>query len=116
MLPMLIAAGADLGILVAVIVVAVLVGKPVSYLACDKYPREGNTANFIDSVYRNVRYSDGKVFRWADPDKAACYEMKSLWGLSIALCVLFAFSCIASLALWRRIKVTSQADAPKDIE
>ncbi|KAI9899091.1 hypothetical protein N3K66_005552 [Trichothecium roseum] len=117
MLPMLVAAGADLGILVAVVVVAVLVGKPVSYLACDAYPKEGNTANFIDSVYRNVRYSDGRVFRWVDPDRAACYEMKSLWGLSVALCVLFAFSCVASLALWRRIKTLSAPPAaPKDLE
>lgn len=117
MLPMLVAAGADLGILVAVVVVAVLVGKPVSYLACDGLPKEGNTANFIDSVYRNVRYSDGRVFRWVDPDRAACYEMKSLWGLSVALCVLFAFSCVASLALWRRIKTLSAPPAaPKDIE
>ncbi|KAF4125008.1 Conserved hypothetical, protein [Geosmithia morbida] len=122
MLPMLVATVADAAVLVMVIVVAVLVGKPVSYLKCHDLPgKGGNTANFISSLYSNVKNNakDGgtDVFSWVDPDQAACYEVKALWGLSIALCILFAFSTIVSLCLWRRIKSRAEdAGAPKDVE
>lgn len=110
---MLIATGADAAVLIMVVVVAVLVGKPVSYLKCQSYPNEGNTANFIDSVYRNVKKVKGSnVFEWADPDKTACYEVKALWGLSVSLCILFAFSSVVCLCLWRRIKTLNSP--PKD--
>lgn len=112
-MPMLVAAGADACFLVMSIVVSVLVGKPVSYLACKKYPDDGNTANFISSVFDNVKNPGTNVFRWVDPNKAACYEVKAVWGLCIALCILFAFSAVTSLCLWRRLKPSS---GPKDIE
>lgn len=115
MLPMLIATGADATVLIMVIVVAVLVGKPVSYLKCHKYPSKGNTANFLNSVYHNVKNTKSNVYEWVDPDKTACYEVKAVWGLSIALCILFAFSTIVSVCLWRRIKAAS-APPPKDVE
>lgn len=50
---------------------------------------------------------------WAGASKTTCYEMKSIWGLSIALCVLFAVSAVVGACLWRRIQVFA---APKDIE
>ncbi|KPM36495.1 hypothetical protein AK830_g10079 [Neonectria ditissima] len=113
MLPLLIAAGADSLILIACIVVACTVGKPVSYLSCPKFPADGNTANFINSLFHNVYHSRSNTFQWVDADKASCYQIKAIWGLSIALCVLFAFSAVTSLCLWKRTKVPS---APKDIE
>ncbi|CAH0029735.1 unnamed protein product [Clonostachys rhizophaga] len=115
MLPMLIATGADALVLIMVIVVAVLVGKPVSYLKCHEFSDKGNTANFITSVYTNAKNANSNVFTWVDPDKTACYEVKAVWGLSIALCILFAFSAITSICLWRRLK-PSTAAAPKDVE
>ncbi|KAF7547843.1 hypothetical protein G7046_g8885 [Stylonectria norvegica] len=57
MLPLLIATGADTAILVACIVVACSVGKPVSYLSCPAFPTDGNTANFINSLFHNVYHS-----------------------------------------------------------
>ncbi|RYP33454.1 hypothetical protein DL767_004732 [Monosporascus sp. MG133] len=47
-------------------------------------------------------------------DQPHCYEIKAVWGLSIALCVLFGFSSIVCAGLWRRIK--GPAAAAKDIE
>lgn len=114
MLPMLIAAGADASFLVMSIVVSVLVGRPVSYLACQKYSDKGNTANFINSVFDNVKRPGSNIFTWVDPDKAACYEVKAVWGLCIALCILFAFSAVVSMCLWRRLKPSSAG--PKDLE
>jgi len=115
MLPMLIATGADAAVLIMVIVVAVLLGKPVSYLQCESYPSKGNTANFIHSVYSNVKKTNSNVFLWVDPDKTACYEVKAVWGLSTALCIMFAMSAIVSVCLWRRIKGPS-SEPPKDLE
>lgn len=48
-------------------------------------------------------------------DQPHCYEIKAVWGLSIALCVLFAFSAVLCVGLWRRIKGGAGAP-PKDIE
>lgn len=115
MLPMLISTGADGLVLIMVIVVAVLVGKPVSYMKCQAYPNKGNTAHFIDSLYHNVKKTNSNVYRFVDPDKTACYEVKAIWGLSIALCILFAFSAIVSVCLWRRMKPAKE-EGPKDFE
>ena len=115
MLPLLVATGADSLILIACIVVACSVGKPVSYLSCPSFPTNGNTANFIHSLFHNVYNSHkSNTFMWVDADKASCFEIKAIWGLSIALCVLFAFSAVVSLCLWKRTK--GAAPPPKDIE
>jgi hypothetical protein len=106
----------DAALLIAVIVVACVVGKPVSYLSCKSFPKKGNTANFINSLFENVSHARSNSFEWVDPDQASCYEIKAVWGLSIALCVLFAFSAITTICLWRRIKGPSQPQPPKDIE
>jgi hypothetical protein len=50
---------------------------------------------------------------WAGASKTTCYEMKAIWGLSIALCILFAFSGVISACLWRRQMVFAPA---KDVE
>ncbi|KAK7756883.1 hypothetical protein SLS62_000899 [Diatrype stigma] len=49
-------------------------------------------------------------------DQPHCYEIKAMWGLAIALCVLFAFSSIVCAGLWRRVKGPSAGAASKDIE
>ena len=49
-------------------------------------------------------------------DQPHCYEIKTVWGLGIALCVLFAFSSIVCAGLWRRIKGPGSSSAPKDVE
>lgn len=115
LLPLLIATGADALILIAVIVVACVLGKPVSYLSCKDLPSKGNTATFINSLFHNVYHSGDSAFEWVDADEASCYEIKATWGLSIALCVLFLFSAVTSACLWKRVK-GSRAEPPKDFE
>ncbi|UNI23326.1 hypothetical protein JDV02_009155 [Purpureocillium takamizusanense] len=117
MLPLLISTGADGLCLVAVIVVACVVGKPVSYLSCPALPDKGNTANFIHSLFLNLARKD--YFEWVDPDKASCFEIKAVWGLSICLCILYFVSAVTSACLWKRIKggsAASRAEPPKDFE
>jgi hypothetical protein len=111
LLPFLISTGLDSAILIAVIVVAVTVGKPLSYLDCAALPSSGATSSFLDSV--GINMSKVNYWVWAGASKTTCYEMKAIWGLSIALCILFAFSGVISVCLWRR----QQMFAPgKDVE
>jgi len=100
LLPFLISAGMDGLLLIAVIVVAVTVGKPLSYLNCAALPSKGATSSFLDSVGKNM--SKINYWVWAGASRTTCFEMKAIWGLSIALCILFAFSAICSVCLWRR--------------
>ncbi|OBR09841.1 hypothetical protein CH63R_05533 [Colletotrichum higginsianum IMI 349063] len=118
MLPLLLATGADSALLVAVIVVACLLGKPLSYLECAALPRSGSTAHFMASVTANINTGSAGVLSylvWVGADQRTCYAIKAVWGLSIALCVLFAFSAITAVCLWRRVKLAPAA-ASKDIE
>jgi hypothetical protein len=57
----------------------------------------------------------GKVdyFVWAGANKLICYEMKAIWGLSIALCILFAFTSIVSVCLWKRTRMAPRGDLEK---
>jgi hypothetical protein len=114
-LPFMVATAADGLLLIAVIVIACVVGRPVSYLTCKTFPTEGNTANFINSLFRNVKNSGGNVFEWVDADRGACLEIKVVWGMSVALCVLFAFSAITMACLWRRLRGMGVQSA-KDLE
>ncbi|KAI8300087.1 hypothetical protein K4K61_010118 [Colletotrichum sp. SAR11_59] len=114
LLPLLLATALDSMLLVAVIVVACTLGKPLSYLNCAALPSSGSTATFMTSVIANSGASSTlNYFIWVGADQCTCYAVKAVWGLSIALCVLFAFSAITAVCLWRRLKVVS---APKDIE
>ncbi|WQF86991.1 hypothetical protein CDEST_12005 [Colletotrichum destructivum] len=102
MLPLLLATAADSALLVAVIVVACLLGKPLSYLECAALPRSGSTAHFMASVTANINTGSAGVLSylvWVGADQRTCYAIKAVWGLSIALCVLFAFSAITAVCL-----------------
>lgn len=118
-LPLLIAAGLDTALLVALTVVAVVVGKPLSYLSCPSLPDgSSSTSDFISSVGANASKAAAMLsvdyFSWVGASRTTCYEMKAVWGLSVALCVLFAFSAVVAACLWRRLKTVG---APvKDIE
>jgi len=113
LLPFLVSTALDSLLLIAVIVVAVTVGKPLSYLNCAALPSSsGSTSSFLDSV--GVNMSKVNYWIWAGASKTTCFEMKAIWGLSIALCILFAFSGVVSVCLWRRMQVFA---APgKDME
>ncbi|KAI9861379.1 MAG: hypothetical protein M1813_005276 [Trichoglossum hirsutum] len=117
-LPFLINTGIDSLLLIAVIVVAVTVGKPLSYLNCQTistgFNHSDSSYTFTASIGSNlnkVAVSNGKVNYnlWMGTAKSTCLEMKSIWGLSIALCILFSFSAISSALLWRRAKAVPKS-------
>ena len=90
-LPFLLSAVMDSLLLIAVIVVAVTVGKPLSYLDCkvigqvsaapsSAYAFTAALGNSLDQDGGKIDYS-----HWIGGTKSTCLEMKSIWGLSIAL-------------------------------
>ncbi len=104
LLPFLISCAIDSSLLIALMVVAITVGKPLSYLDCSALPSlsPADTASFLDSVGSNM--SKVNYWVWAGASKTTCYEMKSIWGLSIALSILFAFSSVVSICMWKSVK------------
>lgn len=80
----------DSALLIALIVVSVVVGKPLSYLDCKAI---GTSASEVSSAYAfaaSVTSSienDGQIVysNWIGVSKSTCLEMKSVWGLCIAL-------------------------------
>lgn len=111
--------------MIAAVVVAVTVGKPLSMLRCEVLPESSDSSlaagvTWVASTqtqgitYRDVFSKAVNYFAFVAIDQPHCYEIKAVWGLSIAMCVLFAFSAIILVGLWRRVKAV--AAPPKDIE
>lgn len=95
-LGLLVMAGVDSLLLIAFIVCAVTLGKPMSYLNCyviGKSSYETDAANayaFVASASQNMvenmkNWSGSSVWNWAGATKANCFQGKTIWGLSIAL-------------------------------
>jgi hypothetical protein len=68
----------------------------------------------MESVGANMRNLD--YYIWAGASSTTCFEMKAIWGLSIALCILFSFSSICMGCLWKMQRDIKAAEGPKDFE
>lgn len=73
------------------IVVAVIMGKPLSYLSCSSLSDLGDSDaaayafsehldDYLDSLTGKIDYE-----AWIGASKAICLETKAVWGLSIAM-------------------------------
>ncbi|KAJ4332279.1 hypothetical protein N0V87_008517 [Didymella glomerata] len=120
-LGLLVMAGIDSLLLIAFIVCAVTLGKPMSYLNCyviGKSSYEVDAANayaFVTSATQNMKdWTGSSVWNWAGATKTNCFQGKTIWGLSIALCVLFTTSCALLPTLWYKNKKATPA--PKSVE
>ncbi|KAL1954005.1 hypothetical protein VTO42DRAFT_1826 [Malbranchea cinnamomea] len=108
LLPFLVITGLDSLHLIAVIVVAVVVGKPLSYLNCSVIGEiTGDSVSaysFTSALGNSLAKDGGKISyaNWIGASKANCLEMKAIWGLTIALCILFALSATCTACLWRK--------------
>jgi hypothetical protein len=91
LLPCLIITGIDAAYLVALVVVSVIVGRPVSYLNCSVLDNMANTSSsaydFTSALGSSLSNNGGSIdySRWIGTSKATCLEIKSIWGLSMAL-------------------------------
>lgn len=76
--------------LIALSVVAIVVGKPLSYLNCQVVGTSSvaeSASQLSSQVKDTFNKQGGKVVysNWIGASKTTCYEMKAVWGLSIAL-------------------------------
>lgn len=80
-------------LLIAFIVVAVTVGKPISYLNCYVIGKASSSVDqaysyaFTNSVKNNLNTMGDKLSysHWAGVTKSNCFQAKTVWGLSIAM-------------------------------
>lgn len=114
-------AGIDFLLLIAFIVVAVCLGKPVSFLNCYRLSNASNSQTaasaytYVTSIASklNVSGSQLSLASFAGATKANCFETKTIWGLSIALCILFSTSSFVLPTLFMKNK-KAIAGPPKD--
>ena len=76
--------------LIALAVVAIVVGKPLSYLNCQVIGSNSvaeSAAQLNTQLKSELHNHGGKVVysNWVGASRVTCYEMKAIWGLSIAL-------------------------------
>lgn len=92
-LGLLVMSGVDGLLLIAWIVVAVTVGKPLSFLNCYVIGNVSKAADanaayaFTMSVTNNLNTMGSTLGmgNWAGATKSNCFQSKTIWGLSIAL-------------------------------
>lgn len=91
LLPYLINSIVDTLFLIAIIVVSTIVGKPLSYLNCsvigDLNSSSSSAISFASALGDSLVSEGGRINynNWIGTSRATCLEMKSIWGLSIAL-------------------------------
>jgi hypothetical protein len=119
MLPLLITAVLDGLLLIASIVAATLIGKPLPMLNCSALPPSSSifVSSLVDPLSTTIITKTLPYSVFVALDQPTCFEVKAVWGLAIALCVLFGFSALVCLGLWNRTRREAATDAQfKDIE
>lgn len=92
-LGLLVMAAVDSLLLIAFIVCAVTLGKPMAYLNCyvigsASYAVDSASAYaFVAATTQNLNHagSDLDMSHWAGATKSNCFQAKTVWGLSVAL-------------------------------
>jgi hypothetical protein len=90
-LGLLVMTGVDSLLLIAFIVCAVTLGKPVSFLNCyiiGKSSTEVDTQYayaFVTSAAGNLNTSSSSLGHWAGVTRSNCFQAKTVWGMAIAL-------------------------------
>ncbi|KAK6613273.1 hypothetical protein H4I95_01617 [Botrytis cinerea] len=99
-LSFLLATAFDTAALIALIVVSVKVGTPLSYLECPALPNVGVTSAFVESAVGN--FSKANYYFWVGASKTACYEMKAIWGLAWHFAYYFSSVALSTCAYGKR--------------
>lgn len=105
-------AGTDFLLLLAFVIVSVVLGKPISYLNCLIIDNKSAAANaqsaaaFTQALAENINQSGSTLGlkNWAGSTRVNCYETKAIWGLCIALSILFSCSTFLLPTLWFKVR------------
>ena len=101
-------ASMDGALLLAFVIVSVVLGRPLSFLNCMIFNNTDAAGNaetasaFTQALEHNLNKSGNKLgfSDWAEGTQTNCFETKAIWGLSIALCILFFCSTVILPTLW----------------
>ncbi|KAK0258078.1 hypothetical protein B0A54_07139 [Friedmanniomyces endolithicus] len=111
-LGLFIMAGLDALLCLAFAIVAVILGRPLSFLNC-MIIADGNAAANAQSAtafaqsLASASGANGSILglqNWAASTKINCFETKAIWGLCIALCILFTCSSFILPTLWLKAR------------
>ncbi|TKX23401.1 hypothetical protein C1H76_4469 [Elsinoe australis] len=113
--------GIDGLLLLAFLVVAIVFGRPLSYLNCYTLPNisaaaeAANGAAWAQSLASNMGKSGARLgfWSWAGASKVICFQTKSIWGMCIALCILFTCTCLILPTLFFKNKKKMNALSAK---
>ena len=77
-------------VLIALIVVAAVVGKPLAYLDCKVIGSSSvsESTSQLGAELNDQLHNEGASLvysNWIGANETTCYEMKAIWGLSISL-------------------------------
>ncbi|KAH7377299.1 hypothetical protein BKA66DRAFT_533733 [Pyrenochaeta sp. MPI-SDFR-AT-0127] len=119
-LGLLVMTGVDALLLIAFIVCAVTLSKPMSFLNCYVIGKSSKEVDaqyayaFVTAAAQNLNTSGAgmDLRHWAGVTRTNCFQAKTVWGMAIALCVLFTTSCALLPTLWYKNK----KPAPKSVE
>jgi hypothetical protein len=111
-LGLLIMTGVDSLLLIAFIVCAVTLGKPMSFLNCYVIGKSSKDVDaqyayaFVTATAQNLNESGAglDLRHWAGVTRTNCFQAKAVWGMAIALCILFTVSCALLPTLWYKNK------------
>lgn len=103
-------AGLDASLCLAFVVVAVVLGRPLSFLNCmvvadaDAAANAQSASAFTQSLASNIGKSGSTLAlaNWAGSTRVNCFETKAIWGLCITLCILFTCSMLILPTLWMK--------------
>jgi hypothetical protein len=88
---LLVMTGVDSLLLIAFIVCAVTLGKPMSFLNCYVIGKSSAEVDaqyasaFITASIENLNSSNSSLAHWAGVTRGNCFQAKTVWGMSIAL-------------------------------
>ncbi|KAL5119405.1 hypothetical protein ACEQ8H_002674 [Pleosporales sp. CAS-2024a] len=111
-LGLLVMTSIDSLLLIAFIVCAVTLGKPVSFLNCYVIGQSSKDVDaayayaFVTATAQNLNESGAGLglSHWAGITRSNCFQAKAVWGMAIALCILFTVSCTLLPTLWYKNK------------
>jgi len=108
--------------LLAFTIISVLLGRPLSFLNCALISNASASANaasayaFTTALASSLGKSGAAgLGNLAGSTKVNCYESKAVWGLCVALCVLYACSAMILPTLWWKARRAGGAGGGKSV-
>lgn len=95
-IPYLLTLVVEIVFLIPFAVFAVILGQPLSITTCSDLP---SNANHVALPISSVAGQPVSYLVFSGAGQTTCYELMAIWGLMIALCVLFTITAVTALFL-----------------